>query len=236
MRSAISIACGLTLCRRANVSNWLVRDAPRLVAAFDRRYRPLAPRIVVHALLQCVKAAADDHEKIVEIVGHAAGELAERVELLRFREMLLHLLELELGLAALGDVAGDLGKADQLAVLIDGIDDDAGPEERAVLADAPAFLLVAALFQGDPQGAGRLAVGPVDFGIEAGEVLPDDLFGRITFDPLAADVPAGDDAGRVQHVQARSLQHLQPEVGNCVRFRTDPFVAACLSSTSECPI
>src|SRR5262249_13827918 len=100
-----------------------------------------------------------------------------RVELLRFRELLLHLLELELDLAALGDVAGDLGKAEQLAVLVDGIDDHAGPKERTVLADAPAFLLIAALFRGDPQGAGRLSVGPVDFGIEAGEVLPDDLFG-----------------------------------------------------------
>ena len=33
MRSAKSIACGLTLCRRAKVSNWLVSAAPRLAAA-----------------------------------------------------------------------------------------------------------------------------------------------------------------------------------------------------------
>ena len=48
--SVTSTACGLTLCRRANVSNWLVRAAPRRVApsiaasarsaALDRRRRP----------------------------------------------------------------------------------------------------------------------------------------------------------------------------------------------------
>ena len=105
----------------------------------------------------------------------AAGQLAERVELLRFRELLLHLLELELRLAALGDVPGDLGEADEIAVLVDGVDDDAGPEEGAVLAHAPAFLFITALFPGNSQGALRLAVGAVGFGIEAGEVLPDDF-------------------------------------------------------------
>ena len=168
---------------------------------FDRRYRPLAFGIVANRFLQRVKTAADDHQEIVEIMGHAAGQLAERVELLRFRELLLHLLELELGFAALGNVPGDLGEADELAVLVDGVDDDAGPEEGAVLADAPAFLLVAALFPGNAQGAERLAVGAVDFGIEAGEMLPDDFVGRVALDPLAADVPARDHAGRVQHVQ-----------------------------------
>src|ERR1044072_7539265 len=96
---------------------------------------------------------------------HAAGQLAEGVELLRFRELLMHLLKLELRLAALGNVAGDLGEADKLAGLVDGVDDDAGPEEGAILADAPALLLVAALFPGNAQSAERLAVGAVDFGI-----------------------------------------------------------------------
>ena len=131
----------------------------------------------------------------------AAGQLAERVELLRFRELLVHLLELELGFAALGDVAGDLGEADELAVLVDGVDDDAGPEEGAVLADAPAFLLVTALFAGDSQGAQRLAVGAVGFGIEAGKVLPDDFVRRVALDPLAADVPARHHAVGIQHVE-----------------------------------
>ena len=32
-------------------------------------------------------------------------------------------------------------------------------------------------------------------------MLADDLFGRVALDPLAADIPARDDAGRVQHIQ-----------------------------------
>src|SRR2546430_1832074 len=108
----------------------------------DRRYRPQAFGIVANRFLQRVKTAADDHQKIVESMRHAAGQLAERVELLRFRELRMHLFELELGLAAFGDVPGDLGEADKLAVLTDAVDDDAGPEEGAVLADTPAFLLV----------------------------------------------------------------------------------------------
>ena len=97
----------------------------------------------------------------------AAGQLAERVELLRFGQLLLHALEVELGLAAFGNVAGDLGKADEFAVLPDRIDHDAGPEERAVLADAPALFFIAAGFFRDAQGAGRLAVGAVGLGVEA---------------------------------------------------------------------
>ena len=116
-----------------------------LCRGLDRGHRALKPGVVADVFLQGVEVAADDHQEIVEVVGDAAGELAERIELLRFRKMLLHLLELELGFAALGDVAGDLGKADQPAVFMDRIDDDAGPEERAVLADAPAFFFVAAL-------------------------------------------------------------------------------------------
>ena len=140
----------------------------------------------------------------------------------------LHLLELELGLAAFGDVAGDLGEADQPVSFADRVDDDAGPEERAVLADAPAFLFVAALFLGNAQRAGWLAVGAVGIGVEAGEVLPDDLLWRIALDPLTADIPAGHDAGRVQHVERIVDDALRPEDGNYVRFRTDP-VCRCLS-------
>ena len=107
---------------------------------------------------------------------HAAGELAERIHLLRLGELLLQPLERHLRFAALGDVAGDLGKADQLAVVVaDRIDDHAGPEERSVLADAPALLLVAAGFPGDLERARRPAGGLVGIGIEAREMVADDF-------------------------------------------------------------
>src|SRR5262249_18275274 len=148
--------------------------------------------IAADALLQGVNAAADDHQQIVEIVRDATGQLSERVEFLRFRKMLLHLFKLELGLAPLGDVAGDFCEADQSAVLVEGIDDDAGPEEGAVLAPPPAFFLVAALVARDLQRALWLAVGAVALRVEAGEMLAEDFLGAVALDALAADVPARD--------------------------------------------
>ena len=91
--------------------------------------------------------------------------------------MLLHLLEFELGIAAFGNVAGDLGETDEFAVLADRVDDDAGPEERAVLSDTPAFLFIAAVFFRGAQGATGLSVGAVGFGVEAGEMLAEDFLG-----------------------------------------------------------
>ncbi len=57
----------------------------------------------------------------------------------------LGLLQELLGTPALGQVAGDLREADERAVgVAQGGDDDVGPEQRAVLAHAPALLLEAA--------------------------------------------------------------------------------------------
>src|SRR5690242_12090400 len=80
----------------------------------------------------------------------AAGELAERLDLLRLRQLLLRALQRELRLVALRDVAGDLGEAVDLAVMTaDRIHDDAGAETLAVLAQAPALDLVAAFLAHD---------------------------------------------------------------------------------------
>jgi hypothetical protein len=63
-------------------------------------------------------------------------------------------LECLLGFAALADVARDLGEPDQLAgAVADRIDDDIGPEMAAILADPPAFALVASVAQRGLQGA-----------------------------------------------------------------------------------
>ena len=70
--------------------------------------------------------------------------------------MLLALLQRLLGRFALGQVARDLGKADELAGRrADRIDDDIGPEARAVLADAPAFALELAFTRGGLERPGR---------------------------------------------------------------------------------
>ena len=92
-----------------------------------------------------IGGAEDRGQQIVEIVRKSAGQLPERLHLLRPEQLLARFLEPQLRLALLGHVAGDLGEADQLAVVVtDRVDHDARPEARAVLAAAPALGLVAA--------------------------------------------------------------------------------------------
>src|SRR5438309_1101541 len=87
-----------------------------------------------------------------------ASVSAGGVELLRLEQRLAGLVEFALGLAALGDVAGDLGEADDVAgVVADRVDHHVGPEARAILAHPPAFLFEAALGGGGAQRLGGLA-------------------------------------------------------------------------------
>ena len=139
MRSRRSTTTGINCWRREKASNCRVSFSPR----------PAAARIAstactsfgsVSRRLQDLRVAGHDHQQIVEVVGDAAGELAERLHLLRLRELLARLLERELRLVLLGDVARELGKADQFAGLVaDGVHHDAGVEAAAVLAHQPAL-------------------------------------------------------------------------------------------------
>ncbi len=73
--------------------------------------------------------AADDHQKVVEIVGDAAGQLAQGFQLLGLDELFACAVQSFLGAEPLGDVACDLGEARQSALVVaDRIDDDARPE------------------------------------------------------------------------------------------------------------
>ena len=45
------------------------------------------------AALERLRIAADDHQQIVEIMSHAAGELSERLHLLRLAELLVGAIE-----------------------------------------------------------------------------------------------------------------------------------------------
>ncbi len=104
---------------------------------------------------------------------------------------------------ALGDVAGDLGEADQIAVLVaDGVHHHIGPEHRAVLAHPPAFGLEAADLGGDHQGAAGEAGLLIGLGIECREMPAEDFLRLIAFQALRARVPAGDDAARIQHIKS----------------------------------
>ena len=142
---------------------------------------------------QQLRVAADDHQQIVEIVGDAAGQLSERLHLLRLGELLLRPLERGLRFPPLGDVARDLHEADERADLVaDRLDHHARPEQALVAPNAPAFDDVFALVGGDLESARRLAALPLLFGIEAAEVLADDFRRRVLVDALRAHVPVGD--------------------------------------------
>ncbi len=97
-------------------------------------------------------------------------------------EALLALEQRPIGLAPFRDVAGDLGVADQFAVVDHGIDHHVTPKARAVLAHPPAFGLEPAGFGGGPQGAFGHAGLAVLLGIEGREVSADDLVGRIALE------------------------------------------------------
>ena len=68
-------------------------------------------RIVLDQPLQQIEVADDDAEHVVEVVRHAAGEVADRLHLLRLRE-------LALDQPAFGDVLHGAGDAADDAVLV----------------------------------------------------------------------------------------------------------------------
>ncbi len=101
----------------------------------------------------------------------------------------------------LGDVARDLGKADQPAVVVaDRVDHHVGPELAAVTAHAPAFALVAAFDRRPVQVAFRRPVGAILRRIEVREVAAEDVGGLIALEALGARVPTRHMAGRIEHV------------------------------------
>src|SRR6185437_16143639 len=100
-------------------------------------------------------------------------------------ELLLAAPERLLRQLPLGQVAGDLGVADQFpARLADRVDHHMRPEAAAVLAHPPAFALEATLAGGDAQGFVREPGLPLLLGVEPGEMLTHDLVGRVTLEAL----------------------------------------------------
>jgi len=105
--------------------------------------------------------------------------------------------------APLGEVARNLGKADQLAGTVpDRVDDDIGPELRPVLADAPAFLFEFALALGDFKRSSRKLFLAIFLGIKARKMLTEDFGGGVALEPLRAGIPGRDDSRRVQQIDS----------------------------------
>src|SRR6185437_17168551 len=97
----------------------------------------------------------------------------------------------------LADVAGDLGEPGELAAAVEHAGHDAvGLEAAPVLADAPPLRLVPPIPPRRRERALGEAGPPVLVGVEAREVLAEDLLCRVALDPLGAGVPARDVALR----------------------------------------
>src|ERR1700744_1429827 len=92
---------------------------------------------------------------------------------------------------------------------------DTGPEPRAILAHAPPFHLIAS---GGPRRRQRMRGyprRPVLLGVEAREMLAEDLRRRVALDPFRAGIPARHAALRVEHVDrvVGHPVHQQAEAG-----------------------
>ena len=93
-------SCGCIICLRLNMSNWRVRLAARSAAMAICRTDSAEPCGRGPACAQQQAGMAlDDGQDVVEIVGHAGGQLADRLHL-------LGLAQLGFEVEALGDVFG----------------------------------------------------------------------------------------------------------------------------------
>jgi hypothetical protein len=82
----------------------------------------------------------------------------------------------------------------------DRVDDDARPEQRPVLAHPPALAFIGAVLERRIQRELRNPAAAFILGVEAGEMLADDLIGGIALGGLGAGIPVGDDSVLVEHV------------------------------------
>src|ERR1019366_8842045 len=107
-------------------------------------------------------------------------------------------------------VARDLREPDESAAGAYGGDHDVRPEARPVFLDTPAFVFEAAVGRGDLQLELALAGPDFFFGIEAREMLPDDLARSVALEALGAGVPRGHVARRIED-EDRVLLHRSDE-------------------------
>ncbi len=191
------------------------------VGGVDDRFEIAARRCSLRsARRQQFGRAADHGHQIVEIVGDAAGQLADRLQLLRLEERGARLLQLLLRPALLGDVAGDLGEADMTSLVVaDRIDDDMGAEAGAVLAHAPGLFLIFAVAQRGLERARRLAGGAVLVRVEEREMAADDLVRAIALDRLRARIPVATPGRRDRACRSHSRERPGRAGGSAARWR-----------------
>src|SRR5262245_12809626 len=105
-----------------------------------------------------------------------------------------------LRLAALGEIASDLGETAQLSGAVpESSDHDARPKLRAVLSYPPTFIFKPAIGGGPFEPFLRFAALKIFAVIKTGEVLANDLVRPIPLNLFRTQVPADDDTIGIQH-------------------------------------
>src|SRR5258708_1744545 len=105
------------------------------------------------------------------------------------------------GKPSLGKIARDLGETNQVAGgILDGIDDDIGPEPGAVLSAAPALPFEFSFARGDLERSSGQALFAIGLGVKAREVLAKDFGFFVPFETPRAGVPARYVSIRIEHV------------------------------------
>lgn len=118
-------------------------------------------------------------------------------------ELFLALADRLFSCSAFGQVARDLGIADELAGgTTDRIDDHMRPEAASILALAPAFSLEPAVLLSRGERTRRHSCGAVLWQIETGKMLAENFGRRVTLEALRASIPACDDAFGAQHIDS----------------------------------
>ena len=154
----------------------------------------------IEQALEQLRATANDHQQVVEVVCNAACQFANSLHLLRHGELLTCFDELLLGVAAFGCVANDAGKSGQIAVVVTNRGKHASNKKWcAVFSDPPtlhlAFALATSQLERPVRFAGTALVRP----IQHTEVLADDFVRCITDYFLSRPVPSGDVSGGVEN-------------------------------------
>ncbi len=101
--------------------------------------------------------------------------------------------------------------------IVDGVDDDVCPEPRAVLANPLRFVFIFALRQRDCERSGRLPASAILLRIEAREIVANDLVGLIALDQFGPDIPVGNPAIHIEHID-RIVAH-------ALNQQTEPLLA-----------
>ena len=86
-----SSATGCSTCLRLNASNWRVSEAARSAACRISSTSAGHRRILLHAVRHQLGVAANRGQQVVEVVGDAAGQPADRLHLLRLAQLILEL-------------------------------------------------------------------------------------------------------------------------------------------------